>query len=66
VHGGCGAHGGMPGQAGSGRPGSRAGMEAHNTHTTTDRRPNVNRNPKRGETDARLKTTSDKKKYVSA
>jgi hypothetical protein len=61
-----GARGGAPGRAGSDRPGSRARTEAHNTHTTTDRKPNANQNLKRGETDARLNTTSDKKKYASA
>jgi hypothetical protein len=34
------------------------------THATTDRNPIANRNPKRGETDARLNTTSDKRKML--
>jgi hypothetical protein len=34
------------------------------THATTDRNPIANQNPKRGETDTRLNTTSDKRKML--
>jgi hypothetical protein len=50
-----------PGRAGSGRVGLGHGPGLKpTTHTTTDRNPIVNQNPKRGETDARLNTTLDK------
>jgi hypothetical protein len=56
AHGGCGAPGGRGqglGQAGLGRgPGRKP-----TTHTTADLNPIANRNPKRGEMDARLNTT---------
>jgi hypothetical protein len=51
---------GAPGRAGLGRgPGRKP-----TTHTTTDRNPIANRNPKRGETDARINTTSDKRNML--
>jgi hypothetical protein len=34
------------------------------THTITDRNPIANRNPKRGETNARLNTTLDKRNML--
>jgi hypothetical protein len=34
------------------------------THVTTDRKPPVNRNPKRDETNTRLNTTSDKRNML--
>jgi hypothetical protein len=47
------------GWAGSGR----AGTEAHNTRDHGSK-PNTNRNPKRGEMDVRLNTTSDKRNML--
>jgi hypothetical protein len=49
------------GRAGLGwaRPGQKP-----TTRTTTDRNPIANRNPKRGETDTRLNTTSDKRNML--
>jgi hypothetical protein len=67
--GGLGARGAR-GRVGSGRSRSgRAGLvrgprQKPTTHATTDRNPIVNRNPKRGETNARLNTTSDKRKML--
>jgi hypothetical protein len=50
-----------PGRAGLGRV--RLGLKP-TTQATTDRKPNTNQNPKRGETDARLNTTSDKRNML--
>jgi hypothetical protein len=64
----CGARG-APGRVGLGWVGLGRGpvwKPTTHTHTTTDRKQNANQNPKRGETDARLNTTSDKKKYALA
>jgi hypothetical protein len=63
-----GGGGGVPGAHGRTGPG-RAGLghgpgRKPTTHTTTDRNPFANRNPKRGETDARLNTTSDKRNML--
>jgi hypothetical protein len=56
--GGCGA-------PGAGSAGWFVGLgRKHITYTTTDRNQIANRNPKRGETDARLDTTSDKRKML--
>jgi hypothetical protein len=55
-----GARGARSGRAGLGRgPGRKP-----TTHTTIDQNPIANRNPKRGETNARLNTTSDKRKML--
>jgi hypothetical protein len=60
AHGGCGARGVGSGRTRLGRgPGRKP-----TTHTTTDWNPIANRNPKRGETDARLNTTSDKRNML--
>jgi hypothetical protein len=53
------------GRAGLGWVGSQAGPDRGpgrkpTTRTTTNRNPIANQNPKRGETEARLNTTSDK------
>jgi hypothetical protein len=69
THGGWGARGARgrarPGRAGSGRARlGRRPVRKPTTHTTTDRNPIANRNLKRGETDARLNTTSDKRKML--
>jgi hypothetical protein len=67
AHGGGRGARGTPGQAGpgwarSGRAGLGRGPEQKPiTHATTARNPIVNRNPKRGETNTRLNTTSDKR-----
>jgi hypothetical protein len=61
---------GARGRAGTGRAGSgRAGLgrgsgRKPTTHTTTDRNPIANRNPKQGEMDTRLNTTSDKRNML--
>jgi hypothetical protein len=65
--GGLGARGewGALGRAGLGRAGlGRGPGRKPTTHTTTDRNPIANRNPKRGETNARLNTTSDKRNML--
>jgi hypothetical protein len=52
-----------PGRAGSGRTGPGCGPgRKPTTHTTTNRNPIANRNPKRGETDARLTQHQTKEK----
>jgi hypothetical protein len=66
-HGGREGHQGRtgPGWARSGRVGlGRGPGPKPTTHTTTNRKPITNRNPKRGETDARLNTTSDKREML--
>jgi hypothetical protein len=53
------------GQVGLGRVGlGRVVGRKLTAHPTTDRNPTANRNPKRGETNARLNTTSDKRKML--
>jgi hypothetical protein len=69
VHGGwCGApgaRGGAPGRAGLGQAGLGPGPERKpTTHTTIDWNPIANRNPKRGETNARLNATSGKRNML--
>jgi hypothetical protein len=55
------------GRAGSGRAGlGRRPGQKPTTHTTTDRKPIANRNPKRGDTDARLNTIIRQRKNASA
>jgi hypothetical protein len=59
MHGGGGARGAWPGPSRA-RLGRAGPGRKPTTRTTTDWIPIANRNPKRGETDARLNTTSDK------
>jgi hypothetical protein len=59
---------GARGRAGRARLG-RAGLgrgpgQKPTTHTTTDQNPIANQKPKRGKTDTRLNTTSDKRKML--
>jgi hypothetical protein len=54
-----------PDRAGSDRAGlGRGPGQKPTTHATTDRTPIANRNPKRGETNTRLNTTSDKRNML--
>jgi hypothetical protein len=63
-------HGGVLGARDQGRPGlgwvglGRGPGRKPTTPTTTGRNPIANRNPKRGETDARLNTTSDERNVL--
>jgi hypothetical protein len=60
-----GARWSAPGRAGLGRARLGRGLARKpTTHMTTDRNLIANRNPKRGETDARLNTTLDKRNML--
>jgi hypothetical protein len=57
-----GAHEPGSGRAGPGRAGlGRVASQNPTTRTTTDRKPNAKRNPRRDETNARLNMTSNKR-----
>jgi hypothetical protein len=63
--GGPGARGPGPSRTGPGRAGLGHVMGRNPmTRTTTDRNPIMNRNPKRGEVNMRLNTTSDKRNMI--